>query len=146
MIDPRVTALCSEFGIEIVPKHRYPEPGQTRAVETMARIIRRYGVEHMRMVMTTLRETANNHALLDEAGLWMASDMVLVRGIDRIDSAWLDLWDRVEVGKLQFMTQSLAGIVPQRYALGGMVYERIYKEFGPDAGQSDLFDDARTAA
>ena len=26
MIDPRVQALCDEFAIRIVEKHRYPEP------------------------------------------------------------------------------------------------------------------------
>jgi hypothetical protein len=139
MTDPHVQDLCHEFNVPIVGRHQYPMPGETRAVETIARIWRRYGEDHIRMVMTTLRETANNQALLDEVGLWMASDMVRVRGEKNIDSAWLELWDRIEVGRLQFICQSLAGVVPQRYALGGMVYERIHKAFGD--GQADLFDE-----
>lgn len=138
-----VHRLCGEFGIRIIDRHRYPDIGETRAVETMARILRRYGENHLRLVLTTLAETANNKALLDEAGLWMASDMVRARGADRIDEAWLKLWDRMPVGELQFMCQELSGIVPQRYALGGMVYERVYREFGPGADQLDLLDDRR---
>ncbi|MEO3387338.1 hypothetical protein [Mesorhizobium sp. CAU 1741] len=143
MIEPRVVALCDEFGIRIIPGHRYPEIGETRAAETMARILRRHGEAHLRQVLTTLVETHNNKVLLDEVGLWMASDMVRVRGADKIDSDWLDLWDRMPVGELQFIAQGLSGIISQRYALGGMVFERIYKRFGPDADQPDLLDDRR---
>jgi len=146
-LNPRLTGivrqLCDEFRIEIIDGQSYPEIGQTRAVETLARIYRRHGETHLRMVLTTLAETANNKVLLDEVGLWMASDMVLVRGVDHIDSEWLDLWDRMPVGQLQYVCQDLSGLVPQRYALGGMVYERIYRTFGKDADQLDLFDDMR---
>ncbi|UPT53375.1 hypothetical protein [Synechococcus phage Ssp-JY39] len=145
MTDPRIPALCDEYGIRIIPGHRYPEIGETRAVETLARILRRYGEGHLRHVLTTLAETANNKALLDEVGLWMASDMVRARGAEKIDSDWLELWDRMPVGELQFVAQELSGVIPQRYALGGMVFERIYRRFGPDADQLDLLDDRRRA-
>jgi len=144
MIDPRVIDLCREFNVEIIPGTRYPEVGQTRAPDTLRRIIDRYGIEHARMVMTTLVETANNKALLDEVSLWMASDMIRFRGLDKIDSDWLDLWDATPVGRLQFICQELSGIVPQRYALGGMMFERIYHIFGPNADQLDMLDDRRS--
>jgi len=143
LVPAHIRRLCDEFRIEIIDGHRYPEIGQTRAVETLARIYRRHGETHLRMVLTTLAETANNKALLDEVGLWMASDMVLIRGVDHIDSDWLDLWDRMPVGQLQYVCQDLSGLVPQRYALGGMVYERIFRRFGENADQLDLFDDMR---
>ena len=54
MIDPRVIDLCREFNVEIIPGTRYPEVGQTRAPDTLRRIIDRYGIEHARMVMTTI--------------------------------------------------------------------------------------------
>ncbi len=81
MIDTRVQALCDEFGIEIIPAHRYPEIGQTRAVKTILRIIRRYGEDHARWVLRTLVETSNNKALIDETGLWAASDLVRAYGM-----------------------------------------------------------------
>jgi hypothetical protein len=140
-----VRRLCDEFGIAIVPKHRYPEPGQTRAVATIDRIYRRYGEDHLRLVLTTLVETANNKILLDEVGLWMASDMVLkCRPIIEDRAAeWLELWDAIPAGELQFVCQELRGVISQRFALGGMIYERIYRRFGPYADQPDLFDDRR---
>lgn len=147
-LDPRVVSLCREYEIEIVAKSRYPEPGQTRAVETMARILRRHGEDHMRLVLTTLRQTANNHALLDETGLWSASDMVRAcpEIVEGRAGDWLALWDQMPVGPLQAIAQQLAGVVPVRYALDGMLYERIEGTFGRRATAPDLFDDRRGAA
>jgi hypothetical protein len=144
-VPDHIRRLCDEFSIEIIDGHRYPDIGQTRATETLARIYRRYGEEHLRMVLTTLAETANNKVLLDEVGLWAASDMVRKCAglIDDRAGEWLELWDAMPVGQLQFVCSALRGIVPQRFALGGMVYERIYRRFGPYADQPDLFDDRR---
>lgn len=148
MIDRRVIMLCEEFDIEIIGKSRYPEPGQTRAPETMSRIVRRYGEAHMRLVLTTLRETANNHALLDEVGMWSASDMIRAcpEIVEQRAGDWLDLWDRMPVGPLQAIAQQLGGVVPVRYALDGMLFERINGTFGRRAAEPDLFDDRRGAA
>lgn len=146
-IDPRVSAMCQEFGIRIVDRHRYPEIGETRAVETLARIMRRHGEAHLRLVLSTLRETANNALLLDEVGLWMASDMIRAchRLVEERAGDWLETWDAIPAADLQFICQDLAGFVPQRYALGGMIYERIYRRFGKNADQLDLLDDRRRA-
>ncbi|SFQ80206.1 hypothetical protein SAMN05216176_11785 [Nitratireductor indicus] len=145
MIDPRVIFLCHEFGVEIIPGNRYPEVGQTRAPDTLRRIIDRYGIEHARLVMTTITQAGNNKLLLDKEGLWMVSDMVLkCRSlIEREAGAWLDTWDIIPGGELQFVAQELRGFVPTRFALGGMVYERLFRRFGPNSDQLDMLDDRR---
>lgn len=143
MTDQRVLELCREYSIEIIGKSRYPEPGQTRATETMARIIRRRGIDHMRLVLSTLRETANNSVLLDESGLWAASDLVRVCSglVEHRTSEWLALFDETPIGELQSWSHDLSGFVPVRHALTGMIYERIVRRFGPRFEQPDLFDD-----
>ena len=145
IVPARIQQLCDEYGVRIVEKHRYPEPGETRAIATIDRIWRRYGEDHIRLVFSTLVETANNKLLLDEAGLWMASDMVRKcrELIEKRAGDWLTVWDTIPGGELQFVCQDLSGIVPQRYALGGMIYERIYRRFGPNADQLDMLDDRR---
>ncbi len=67
MIDhsTEVQALCDEFSIRVVPKHTYPRVGETRAVAAIRRMILRRGIEHARIVMSTLTETANNKASLE---------------------------------------------------------------------------------
>src|SRR5690606_41073399 len=63
--------VCSsdldEFEVRIVPKSAYPGPGETRAVATLSKIIKRHGIEHARLVMATLAETGNNKAALEAA-------------------------------------------------------------------------------
>ncbi|ODT09360.1 MAG: hypothetical protein ABS35_43090 [Kaistia sp. SCN 65-12] len=144
-IPEHVQRRCDEFSIRIVSKQRYPGPGETRAVATIDRIWRKFGEDHLRLVLTTLVETANNKILLDEIGLWMASDMVrkCQSIIDERAGEWLELWDAMPAGDLQFVSQELRGHVSQRAALGGMIYERIYRRFGPFADQLNLFDDLR---
>ncbi|WP_245427157.1 hypothetical protein [Mesorhizobium sp. YM1C-6-2] len=148
MIDLRVKALCEEFEIEVIGKSRYPEPGQTRSPETINRILRKYGEEHARLALTTLRETANNHVLLDEVGLWCASDMIRARPdvVEKQAGEWLALWDQMPVGQLQAIAQTVSGVLPVRYVLDGMLLERIQGRFGDRFVEPDLFDDRRRIA
>lgn len=135
MIDPRVSALCEEVGLQAIEGTAYPRLGQTRAINTIRRIIERFGEEHARLVLMTLAETANNKALVDEVCLWMASDMIRAfhAEIEQDASLWLSLWDRLPLGYLQFISQGLRGTVKQRDALGGMVYERLRRVYGEPA-------------
>lgn len=146
-IDPRVRQLCDEFGVQIVPRNAYPRPGETRAVWTIQRIIEKRGMDHARLALMTLAETANNHASLDESALWAASDLVKAYQpiIDQDASAWLSVWDDAPVGELQFVALDLRGIVKQRPALAGMMCERIVRRFGPRYLQPDLLDDRRAS-
>ncbi|RLP22287.1 hypothetical protein D8676_25255 [Mesorhizobium sp. YM1C-6-2] len=129
-------------------KSRYPEPGQTRSPETINRILRKYGEEHARLALTTLRETANNHVLLDEVGLWCASDMIRARPdvVEKQAGEWLALWDQMPVGQLQAIAQTVSGVLPVRYVLDGMLLERIQGRFGDRFVEPDLFDDRRRIA
>jgi hypothetical protein len=144
MIDPRVSTLCSEYGITIVDGRAYPGIRETRAVTTMERILNSKGEDHFRMVLITLAETENNAAYLDKFLWWACSDLVetyhhLVEGHT---SEWLKAFDAAPVGELQYIARPLKH---QRYALVGMLAERIAIAFGPRATQPDLFSDRRAA-
>lgn len=132
MIDPRVKSLCAEFGIEVISGTSYPKIGQTRAHGTIRNMIDTLGMDHARMVLMTLAETTNNKALLDEVGLWMASDMIKRFGpeIEKNASVWLDTWDRMPIGFLQSRAHELRGSVKPRFALGGMVYLMLRQVYG----------------
>ncbi|PWJ80622.1 hypothetical protein C7441_112164 [Pseudaminobacter salicylatoxidans] len=146
MIDPRVKALCDEFEVRIVPKSVYPGPGETRAVGTLQKILARHGVEHARLVMTTLAETDNNKASLDQAALGAVSGLVRACPEYVEDaSKWLAAWDATPVGELQWISQDLRGVFPLSAVLAGMIYERMWRAFGPRSVQPDLYDDRRRA-
>lgn len=143
MIDPRVQALCDEFGIVIVPKHRYPRLGETRAVAAIRKVIERGGMDDARLVLQTLTETSNNKASLEAECIGATFDLVRAcrQQYEEDPSRWFEVWDRCPIGELQAMVRELRGEVPLRSALAGLIYERIWRAFGPRATQPDLYDD-----
>ncbi|MGO4560996.1 hypothetical protein [Rhizobiales bacterium 3FA27D7] len=143
MIDPHVQSLCDEFGVPIVPKHRYPAIGETRAVAAIRKVIERGGMDDARVVMRTLTETANNKASLEAECIGAAFDLYR-HGRDRFEhdpSKWMEVWDICPVAELQAIAHDLRGFVPLRPALAGMIYERIWRAYGPRSIQPDLLDD-----
>jgi hypothetical protein len=123
-VDPAVQALCAEFEVEIIPKHLYPVPGQTRAVASIGRLIRNHGDAHARLVLTVLTECKGNNALIDEMTLSAVSNLVLACNdmIEEDASAFLELFDRIPFGPLMMLASELRGIVHQGHALAGMLY------------------------
>lgn len=143
MIDPRVYTICHEYNVEIVDGRAYPGIRQTRAVATLDRVLRKNGEAHFRLVMSTIAETSNNQGHIDEYLIFAVSDLVeSCRGIiEENPTLWLEVFDAAPVGQLQYIARDLSGITEQRHALAGLIYERIVRVFGPNAAQSDLFDD-----
>ncbi len=102
-----VSALClaSLWGGQLLKVLR--QLGQTRAVKTIQRIIRRHGGDHARWVLRTLAETSNNKMLIDETGLWATSDLIRAYGdeLQADPEAWFQVWDTVPVGRRQWEVQ-----------------------------------------
>lgn len=153
MIDhPEARAIFAEYDITVVPANAIVGPGQTRAVATLDRIRRRYGAERARFVVMTLAETSNNKAAIDKWTLWAVNDMVTATNrvfpalIENRVSDWLDFFDSIPVGYLARWCHDVNGIVPLRYALFGMIWERMERAFGDLAQQPDLLDDRGVAA
>lgn len=151
MIDSDVQSACDEYEVRIVPANVVPQIGETRAPETLRLIKNKHGRDHMRFVVGTLAETANNRALLDETIYWSVSDMARAfrknfpKVMDHDLDAWFSFWDRMPLGQLQYWALDLEGITSKRRALDGMIYERAIRQFGPMAAQPDLLDDRRRA-
>ncbi|WP_235919037.1 hypothetical protein [Aureimonas psammosilenae] len=133
----------AEYGITAVDRHQRPDIGETRAVGAFSRILRRFGEDHTRLVLSTLAETENNKAVLDEATIWATSDLVRAcrQIIEKDAGAWLALWDAMPLGQLHALCSDLSGITRVREAMVGVIYERIVRRFGKNAAQPDLFDD-----
>lgn len=122
-----VRSICAEFDVEIIPANEYPKPGQTRAVATLGRILEKRGEGHLRLVMSTLAETKGNQWLIEECSLWAVSDLILAcsEWIDENAAAWLDLWDRLDLGSIMLAADHLRGIITVRHALVAMIYVRL---------------------
>ena len=141
-----------EYGIKIVPYNVVPGIGETRSPNTLALIKHKHGVDHMRFVVGTMAETANNRALLDETMFWSVSDMALAfrknfpHIMENDLDAWFSFFDRTPLGQLQYWCLDLEGVTSKRRALVGMLWERAVRQFGPMARQPDLLDDRRRIA
>jgi len=152
MIDPDVIAVCEEFQITIVPANVAPQISQTRAPATLEKIKKKHGLDHMRFVVGTLAETANNRALLDETVFWVVSDMVRAFRknfptiMENDVAKWYEFFDALPLGTLQLWCLDLEGITSKRRALDGMIFERAKRVFGPLYSQPDLLDDRRRIA
>lgn len=150
MNHPEAEAILSEFGIEIIPANVVPQAGQTRAVATVSRIIKRYGLEHARFVIMTLAETSNNKARMNETAVWATSDVILAfrknypHIMEGEISRFFAFYDGIPVGYLQHWCDGLDGITNKRAALVGLIWERVCRVFGDP--QLDLLDDRRRTA
>lgn len=120
----RVRAICAEFSIEIIPGNEYPKPGQTRAVQTIGRLLARYGDGHVRLVLATLSETKGNDGLITQTSLWATSDLILAcsEWVESDPSSWFDAWDKIPMGFILWHVQELAGKSHMRHALAGAMY------------------------
>lgn len=140
MVDMRIHALCEEYGIKIVDGRDYPGIRETRAVVTLSRILASKGEAHLRMVLSTAAETNNNQGYLDKHLFWAVSDLVSAYRdiVEQRTTEWLEAFDAAPVAELQVVAKQLPH---QRYALVGMLAERVARKFGPNAGQGDFLDD-----
>ena len=111
---------------------------------TLDRILTAKGEDHFRLVLSTVAETENNQGYIDKYLLWAVSDLVEAYRvlIEAKPSEWLECFDAAPVGELQVVAKDLRH---QRFALVGMLAERVVRRFGPNAGQGDLFDERRAA-
>lgn len=125
--------LCSEVGIRICPANEYPEPGETRAVYTIQRIINRHGIDHARLVMMIFAECRGNQALADETSIWAVSDLLRAVPdlVEERTSDLLALFDELPLGLYLFAVGELSGTIHKRYALAGMLYLHL-RELRPD--------------
>ncbi|KFB10351.1 hypothetical protein [Nitratireductor basaltis] len=143
---PHIAKICDEYGVSIIPANRYPGVGETRAVGAMTKIAARHGEGHLRLVLTTLAETSNNHAFIDRDTLWCVSHLIRAYPnlIENQMSDWLAVFDEMPLGEMAFHNaRSLRGHVKLPHSLAGMVNERIYRKLGEKALEPDLFDDMR---
>lgn len=143
-----VKALLKEFGIEVIDKSRYPRAGQTRAIGTIRRIWERRGEAHIRDVMTVIADTTNNKASLEAEVFGAVSDIVLAckDWYESDPSKFLAVFDACPIGELQAIAHDLRGFVPLRAALAGLIFERVWRTYGPLGLQPDLLDSRRMVA
>ncbi|MET3965439.1 hypothetical protein [Bradyrhizobium sp. S3.9.1] len=123
---PRVPKLCAELGLEILPTNRLPGPGQTTASSTLHAICRTHGEEHLTLLLRTLLETEGNSGHVNEFTLYAISDIMLAhpewpeKGL-----AWLEAFDRVDLGDVRAQARANRAAVPQRFGIASALHREL---------------------
>lgn len=115
--------LLAELEIKAISIQRYRGPMETMAVETMEHILERYGYAHLKMVLMSIVETANNKRELVAPTIWAVSDLVRAHpGWSGRVSDWLAAFDKVDLGQLRAFAKRNRQVVKPRAALATMLY------------------------
>ncbi|QQM29312.1 hypothetical protein JET14_13360 [Martelella lutilitoris] len=147
MTDAHIAAICAEYGIRIVGKSDRLSVKETRATACLRRIYEMHGEGHFRLVLSTVAETENNAGRLHDSLLYAVSDLVLANRelIEDDASRWLAVFDRCEVGQIQWEARGADAIMSRRHYIAAGIFRHVYREFGDRAIEPDLFDDERVA-
>jgi hypothetical protein len=150
MIDhPEARAILAEFGIEAVHPSSHLKPGQTKAVASLQKIVRKRGYDHARFVIMTWSQTMIKKAPMDAATMWAISDAVVLveknfpHLLNNDVETWFRFIDALQIGWIQEWAKSSDGVIPRRFAIAAMIFERLQRLFG--IRQLDMLDDRRIA-
>jgi hypothetical protein len=121
-----VAAICSEFGIVIVPPAHRRTGGaalQTVAAATLQRLLRDWGKSHLCDVLLSIVESAGNERALIAPVILAVSDLLLAHP-DWFGSDWLDAMDKINLTALHENVKLNRKAVQPRYAIAALLFER----------------------
>ncbi|MEH2565673.1 hypothetical protein [Bradyrhizobium sp. AZCC 2289] len=129
---PRVPKICAELGLEILPTNKKPGPGQTTAGATLHAIYRGHGEGHLIMLLRTLLESEGGSEHVNEFTLMGISDVMLAhpewpsKGL-----AWLEAFDKVDLGDIREQARRNRQAVPQRHGIANALHRELSEMFDP---------------
>jgi hypothetical protein len=121
--------ICTELGISIVPVTKQRGPMETYAVNTLARIASEHGEGHLRSVLLTIVETANNQRQLVAPVIWAVSDILLAHP-SWFGGELLDAMDAVDLADMHELAKANRRAAQPRQAMATMLFERLRERFG----------------
>lgn len=145
MTHPEARAILEEFGVKILPPSGHIQPGTTKAVANLQKIVRKRGFDHARLIVLLWKETNLRMIPMDSPTLWALSDTLTLveRNFPQVMASDTErlftLVDGLPMGWLQDWARGCDGVIPRRFAIAGMIFERIVRIFKVD--QADLLDD-----
>jgi hypothetical protein len=129
---PRVPKICADLGLEILPTTKKPGPGQTTAGATLHAIYRSHGEGHLVMLLRTLLESDGGSEHVNEFTLMGISDVMLAhpewpeKGL-----AWLEAFDKVDLGDIREQARRNRDAVPQRHGIASALHRELSAMFDP---------------
>lgn len=125
---PALANICAELGITIVPMTKQRGPMETFAENTMERILREHGAEHLRSVLISIVETENNKRMLVAPVIWGMSDTLLAHPT-WFGGEFLHAMDAVDLADMHERAKSNRRAAQPRQAIATMLFERLREKF-----------------
>jgi hypothetical protein len=121
-------AILSELGITIVPVTKQRDVMETCAGNTLERIRKEHGAEHLRSVLISIVETTNNKRMLVAPVIWAVSDILLAHPA-WFGSEFLDAMDKVDLAEMHDRAKANREAAQPRQAIATMLFETLSKRF-----------------
>lgn len=121
-------AILSELGIAIVPVTKQRDVMETCAGNTLERIRKEHGAEHLRSVLISIVETTNNKRMLVAPVIWAVSDILLAHPT-WFGGEWLDAMDAVDLAEMHERAKANRRAAQPRQAIATMLFDAMAKTF-----------------
>jgi hypothetical protein len=122
-----VASICSEFGIAVVPPCRRRTGGaalETCAASTLQRLLSDWGESHLREVLLSIVESADNERALTAPVIWAVSDLLLAHP-NWFGGDWLDALDKIDLSALYENVKANRKAVQPRAAIAAILFEQL---------------------
>ena len=121
---PALSAICAELGITVIPTNRYRGTMETHAVNTLERILRESGAEHLRSTLIAIVETENNKRALVAPVILGMSDLLLAHP-SWFGGDFLAAMDGIDLIEMHERAKANREGATPRQAICTMLFERL---------------------
>lgn len=130
---PELASLCEELEVRVIPNPKHRGPMETKAFQTMERILRDHGYAHLKMVLMSVVETENNKRELVAPVIWSLSDIILAhpQWPEKADD-WFRALDQIRLGELHARAKANRRAAKPRDAISTMLFDQLSKLFGDE--------------
>lgn len=128
-----LASICDELGIIQVSIDRAStrQPGETCAVQTLARILDAHGEEHLRSTLLTIMETENNKRMLIAPVIWAVSDLLRAHPT-WFDSRWLETFDKIDLSEVHTIAKANRKAAEVRPAIATILFGALRPTFNDE--------------
>lgn len=123
-----LSAILSELGITIVPVTKQRGVMETCAGNTLERIRKEHGAEHLRSVLISIVETTNNKRMLVAPVIWAVSDILLAHPT-WFGGELLEAMDKIDLAEMHERAKANRRAAQPRQAISTMLFETLSKRF-----------------
>lgn len=128
---PALRAICDEIGITVIPVTKHRDLMETCAVNTLERILKEHGEEHLRSVLISIVETENNKRMLVAPVLWAMSDLLLAHP-SWFGGDFLAAMDRIDLPDIHEQAKANRDAAQPRQAIATMLFNQLRSDFQPE--------------